>query len=429
MTQDLANLQTRYAELLVHIGVNLQPGQSLNVTAELAHADLARQVAAAAYRAGARYVDVHWHDRLTHRTRLKNADPAGLDYLPDYEIARHRQMLDEGWARLVLVGDEFPHALDDVAPKLVSKAEVARRRHLRFYFKATMSNEIAWCLGAVPTPAWALQVFPDIAPAAAVERLWQTIAHTCRLDQPDPNAAWRAHDARLKCVADFMDRHQIRAVRYVDQALDAERRPATDLTIGLTDHPQWVTASSVSASGARFLPNIPTEEVFTTPHNGRTQGYVRTSKPAFPFQRRVEDAYFRFEQGEVVDYRAAAGQEVLDELFAVDGARRLGEVSLVDARSPINQAGIIFHETLFDENAVSHIAFGEAYPDGVVDGSNLEAATLRSMGVNRSSLHVDVMIGTPTMRVIGLGVDGAEVPIMENGQFLDSVFESACAKD
>jgi aminopeptidase len=215
--------------------------------------------------------------------------------------------------------------------------------------------------------------------------------------------------------------HRVAALHFQDRVPGPDGKPSTDLRVGLTDFPVWVAASSLTPAQVRFLPNMPTEEIFTTPHNQCTDGWVRTSKPAFPLQRRVEDAYFRFEQGEVVEFNAALGQDVLEQFFEIAGARRLGEIALVDVRSPINQSGLLFFETLFDENAVCHIAFGEAYPEGVEGGANRTQQELAALGVNQADIHLDVMIGTAAMQVSGICRDGRAIAIMQDGQFTQEV--------
>lgn len=422
---DLTALQARYADLVIQFGVNLQPGQGLNITAELAHAPFVRVVTAAAYRAGAKHVHVHWVDTLIQRAALLNGSDTARTYVPDYEITRHRQMVDEQWARLAITGAEFPDGLEDVDPTLIREAAVPRRRALRFYSDAMMANQIQWCVIAVPTAAWAAKVFPDLPADAAQEKLWETILQVCRVDQPDPVAAWQLHNDRLSTVADFLNRNGIRLLHFHDPAPGPDGKPSTDLTLGLTQYPNWIAAASQRPDGVEFLPNMPTEEVFCTPDNRRADGWVRTSKPGFPFERRVEDAWFRFAAGELVDYSAGIGEEVLGQLFEMDGAKRLGEVALVDVRSPINQAGIIFFDTLFDENAVCHIAFGEAYPGGVVGGDDMAREELDALGVNQSDTHVDLMIGTPTMNVTGRTADGVEIPVMENGRFVPEIVPGA----
>ncbi|MEZ4661250.1 MAG: aminopeptidase [Caldilineaceae bacterium] len=416
--------QKLYAELLIRIGINLQPGQAMRLSAELAHRDFARQVVDAAYQAGAKYVQVDWLDEPVNRSRYLHSAPDYLDFYPEYEVVRHQQMIDEGWCRLSLVGDEFPDLMDDVEPTNIRRAGAARMKKLKFYSQAVMTNRLQWCVAAVPTPAWAQKVFPQMDANRAISELWRVILQTCRTDQTDPILAWQEHDKRLKQVVDFMAQNQVRAVRYFDPTPADDGQPSTNLTVGLTDRPAWVAASAETPSGVNFFPNMPTEEVFTTPHCMRTRGWVRTSKPGFPLGRTLENAYFRFEQGSVVEYRADIGQDVLEQFFEIPGTARLGEASLVDVRSPVNQSGVIFHETLFDENAVCHIAFGSAYPDGVEGGSKMSSAELSAMGVNESDAHLDLMIGTPTMDVIGLCADGSEVAIMHKGQFTDAVLQS-----
>ena len=284
-----------------------------------------------------------------------------------------------------------------------------------------MANDVQWCVAGVPTRAWASQVFPDLPSDQALDQLWQTVMQTCRVYEEDPPAAWLAHDAALHRVIEYLAEKQVRSVRFVDSQLGDDGKPLTDLTVGLTDRPVWVGAGSRTPDGTLFFANMPTEEVFSTPHNQRTQGYARITKPAYPFEREVTGAWFRFEDGEVVDYGAATGQQVLDELFSIDGAKRLGEVALVDLSSPIYQSGLLFYETLFDENATCHIAFGNAYPDGLEGGSSMTEEQLADAGANQSPSHVDVMIGSDTMCVYGECADGSTVTIMENGRFAPGV--------
>ncbi len=421
MTHSLERQKRIYADLLIRVGVNLQPGQSLIIRAEIAHRGFARQVIAAAYDAGAKYVHVDWIDTPSSKQRFLHSEPDFLDYLPGYEVERHQYLLENGWARLALVGPEYPDVFDDVEPAAMRRSAVARAEMLKFYADRVMANDVQWCVAGVPTRAWASQVFPDLPGEEAVERLWQTVMQTCRVDEADPDAAWLAHDAALHRVIEFLAANQVRSVRFVDSQLDDDGKPLTDLTVGLTDRPVWVGAGARTPDGALFFANMPTEEVFCTPHNRRTQGYARITKPAYPFEREVRDAWFRFEDGEVVEYQAASGQSVLDELFGIEGARQLGEVALVDVSSPIYQSGLLFYETLFDENATCHIAFGNAYPDGVEGGSSLSVEELAAAGANQSPIHVDVMIGSDTMNVYGECADGATVVLMENGRFASQI--------
>ncbi len=422
MDEKLEREIENYARLLVQIGVNLQEGQSLRIGAELEHRELVRLIAAAAYEAGARYVQVDWGDAPTAKQRLLHSRPEYLDYYPGYEAERHQYMLDHEWARLALVGAEFPDIFADVEPDAMRRTSMARSRLLKFYMDATMADRIQWCVAGVPTAAWARQIFPALGQEEAIAQLWRMVLHTVRADLPDPAGAWRAHGDALRKVSAFMARHDVRSVRFVDATTADDGKAVTDLTVGLTDRPDWVGAAAETPRGVSFLPNMPTEEVFSTPHRIRTNGWVRLTKPAFPFERPVHGAYFRFVDGECVEYRAEEGQEVLAQHFAIDeGAKRLGEVALVDVRSPVNQAGVVFHETLFDENAVCHIAFGQAYPSGVRGGAEMTASELAALGVNVSDTHLDVMIGAETMDVFGMCADGRIVQIMAQGQFAPNI--------
>jgi aminopeptidase len=421
MNDNLLALQRAYADLIIHSGINMQPGQCIHVRAELGHRDFVRILAAVAYDAGAKHVEVLWQDPLVNKIRFQHVQPEFLGFVPDFEVARANEFLADGWARIALIGDEYPDALEEVEPAALRTYQRSVYQKLGFFSQRVMNNEVSWCVAGVPVAPWAQKIYPDLDAATALERLWEMVLRVCRADQPDPNAAWQAHDANLKKVVAFLHRHAVRAVRFLDAALGADGQPATDLTIGMTDRPNWISGASNNAAGVPFFANIPTEEAFSTPHRGRTEGWVRTSKPGYPLQRELLNAWFRFEAGQVVEWRADKGQEVLDELFQIPGARQLGEVALVDVRSPINQSGLIFHNTLFDENAVCHVAFGRAYPEGIQGGSKLSAEELDALGLNSSETHIDLMIGTDTMQVIGIRADGSEVVIMENGMFVEAV--------
>uniref|UniRef100_A0A7C1FK98 Aminopeptidase n=1 Tax=Caldilinea aerophila TaxID=133453 RepID=A0A7C1FK98_9CHLR len=410
----------RYADLLIRTGVNLQPRQGLLIRAELGHAPLVRAAIAAAYKAGASYVYVEWVDQPSTAAMLTYADVNALE-LPAFEIERFRYLVDAGWARLSLVGDEFPKALAAVEPNALRTWTVKRARAIKFYTEAMMANRLQWCVAGVPTPAWAQEVFPDRPAEEAVEALWEAILRMTRADQPDPPAAWNELNRRLKSVAAFLQRNQVQTLHFVDPVPGPDGKPATDLYVGLAEGARWVGGAAQTPAGIWFQPNVPSEEVFSMPHNRRTQGYVRTSRPSFPMQREVNDAWFRFEDGEVVEFKAGVGQDVLAQFFEIEGARRLGEVALVDASSPIFQSGLLFHEILFDENAACHIAFGEAYPECIEGGGAMSKEELAARGANFSDTHVDFMIGTATMHIDGLCADGRTVTIMRDGRFTEEM--------
>lgn len=410
----------RYADLLIRTGVNLQPRQGLLVRAELGHAPLVRAAIASAHRAGAGYVHVEWVDLPSTAAMLTHANIDEMEF-PPFEIARFQHLVDNGWARLSLVGDEFPKALAEVDPNALRTWTIKRSRAIKFYTEAMMANRMQWCVAGAPTPAWAQQVFPDKPADEAFEALWDAILTMVRADQPDPAAAWDDLNRRVKGVAAYLQANQVTTLHFVDPAPGPDGKPATDLFVGLVDGARWVGGASQTPAGVWFQPNMPSEEVFTMPHNRRTRGYVRTSRPSFPMQREVDDAWFRFEEGEIVEFKARVGEDVLSQFFTIDGAKRLGEVALVDAGSPIFQSGRVFYEILFDENAACHIAFGEAYPECVQGGGNLSREELAALGANFSDTHVDFMIGTATMNIDGLCADGRNVAIMRDGRFTDAV--------
>ena len=272
-----------------------------------------RQLVAAAYQAGARYVEVKWEDALTDKQRLLHVADEHIGYFPEYAIAQYSQMVDEGWPRLSLAGSEFPMRWTMSTRSGMLAASQPRRKAMRFYMDAITGNRLQWCVAGVPTVAWAQKVYPALAPEAALTQLWMTILRTCRVDQADPVQAWQQHDQALKGVADFLMAREIRSIRYVDPVPGPDGKPSSDLAIGLTEQPFWIGGSSDSKAGVTFMANMPTEEIFTTPTAPRPTATCATAKPAFPFEREVQDAYFRFEEGELVEWKAEKGQAVLDQ--------------------------------------------------------------------------------------------------------------------
>ncbi|MFN3980193.1 MAG: aminopeptidase, partial [Caldilinea sp.] len=318
----------RYADLLIRTGVNLQPRQGLLIRAELGHAALVRAVIASAYQAGASYVHVEWVDQPSTAAMLTHAAVDTVEF-PSFEVTRFQYLVDNGWARLSLVGDEFPKALAEVEPNALRTWTIKRSRAIKFYTEAMMANRMQWCVVGVPTPAWSQRVFPDKPADEALAALWDAILRMVRADQPDPAAAWDDLNRRVKRVAAFLQQNQVHTLHFVDPTPGPDGKPATDLFVGLADGARWLGGAAQTPAGVWFQPNMPSEEVFTMPHNRRTHGYVRTSRPSFPMQREVDDAWFRFEDGEIVEFKARVGEDVLGQFFMIDGARRLGEVALV----------------------------------------------------------------------------------------------------
>ncbi len=418
--QTLQNQIASYAELIVTQGVNLQPGRSLVIKAEVGSRAFVRELMAAGYRAGAKFVEVDWSDPLLVAERLTHSRPEYLEFLPDALLPQVEERIRDGWSSISVVGKEYPDLLKD------ADAEKVRLLQTAFYGKtdawraALMRNQTAWCVCAVPTPAWARQVFPEMAEEAAIQSLWQAILAAAHV-APDGSSHWQDHVRQLEQVAGFLNSRTIDSLHFYDPTPGSDGKPSTDLTIGLTAQPYWVSGSSPTVDGLVFSPNIPTEEAFATPHRGRAEGWTRSSKPFFPFDQEVTGGWFRFAGGAVVEYGAEKGQNLLDQFFGVEGCRHLGEVALVDTQSPIFQSGLLFYNTLFDENAAIHMAFGRGYPIGIQGGGTMAPDELDALGLNLSSLHLDTMIGTETMNVTAIYADGSQTPIMQDGRYTAQV--------
>ena len=424
----------QYLHLLIRLGVNLQPGQSLVIRTEPVHRDFTLELAAAAYNAGAKYVAIEYSDMRLQSIRVKSNTEEALEHLPSYMEAIAQERKDDSWAAISLVGEEDPSLPAQLDPNKLRIVQTADYRAMMPWRSSMMELKQQWNVAALPTAAWAQKVFPDLPAESALPRFWQEIRRIIRLDRDDPLAAWNEHLANLASARATLQEKQVRALHFYDPAPGPDGKASTDLTIGLTDKPHWAGGNSglggSSDEGLEdedqertpvFLPNIPTEELFTTPHRLRVNGWTRTSRPSFPFRREVEEASFRFEDGRVTEFSAGRDQETYEQFFAVEGTRYLGEVALVDVSSPIFRSGLTYYNTLFDENAACHMAFGQAYPIGLEGGADLSPEELLEAGVNKSDLHLDVMIGTATLDVTGQLADGGKLEIMRGGRYTPDV--------
>ena len=391
-----------YARLAVQVGVNLQPGQRLAVNAQVEHAPLARAVAEEAYAAGASFVDVYYSDQRIRRSHIRHAHADMLAWSPPWLVKRLDDLGTDGGALLAVAGNPEPELFADLDGTRVAGA---RMREISEAGLRLTSGSCNWSIVAFPTDGWATLVFgePD------VERLWQAIATTVRLDEPDPVAAWRAHLDRLSERAAALNERRFDALRY--------RGPGTDLTVGLHPDALWQSAVDLTR-GIEHVANMPTEEVFTTPDARRVEGTVAATYPLQLQGTVIRGMRVRFEAGRAVEVDADEGRDLIRAHVASDeGSSRLGEVALVDKTSRVGQTGLVFYDTLFDENAASHIALGDAILQAVPAAERLSPEERYERGVNQSSLHTDFMIGSNEIAITGMTSAGAEVPILVNGDW------------
>jgi len=385
--------EDRYAELAVRVGANVQPGQLVDVLARVEHAPVARAVAREAYKAGASYVDVYYSDQHIRRALIEGAKDEMLSWTPPWLLKRSVQVGDERAAVIALTGDAEPDLLADLPGERVGRArmlELAEESNRQV--NEQLNN---WTVIGVPNAGWAQQMFgePDL------ERLWQAVEFTVRLNEDDPVAAWRAHVTRIGKRASALNDLQVDEIHF--------RGPGTDLRVGLLPESRWQGCESLTAAGIPYVANMPTEEVFTTPDMRRAEGYVRSTRPLALYGRIVKGLEVRFEGGRIVDVKADEGADVVQgQLTTDDTAAHLGEVALVDGTSRIGQTGLTFFDTLFDENTTCHVAYGGAYAEAV-EGGVVE-------GVNVSNVHTDFMVGGPEVDVDAVTSSGTVVPLLRD---------------
>jgi aminopeptidase len=386
-----------YADLIVRVGANVQPGQTTFVNGLPEHVELVRAVARSAYRAGAGYVDVRYMDPHVRRAMIELAPEEALTESPRWFV--ERVTASDGAAVIAITGEEEPELLADLDQARVGKATMVAAMEKMIEIQNARGTN--WSIAAYPSAGWAEQVFgePD------VERLWEAIAQTVRLDEADPVAAWREHSARLRARCDQLDALRLDALQF--------EGPGTGLTVGLLPESRWIGGGSETRDGVPFVANIPTEEVFTTPDWRRTEGTVRSTRPLALGGTVVRELEMTFSGGDAVEVRASSGGDAVRGQLATDEfAKRLGEVSLVDGTSRVGQTGITFLNTLFDENATCHIAYGTAILITAPDLAGLPPDEVRARGANVSSVHTDFMIGGPQVAVDGITHDGTRVPIL-----------------
>ena len=395
----------RYARLAVEVAANLQPGQFLRISADPEHLPLVRAIGRVAYERGARYVEASYRDPHLKRARVEHAPEDSLEWSPPWTLALIDHMVETRGATITITGDAEPELLADLDQR---RAQRARPRDaVERLLDAENRRLVQWTILGYPNEGWARTVFgePD------VERLWDAVITATRLDEPDPVAAWQEHIARLRERAALLDERRFSAIRF--------RGPGTDLRVGLHQTHRWLTGAEETVDGIPHLVNVPTEEVFTTPDRRLTEGTVRSTFPLSLGGTIVRGLEVRFEAGRAVEVRAETGVDAAREEMATDeGAAFLGEVALVDGDSRVRRTGVVFFDTLFDENAACHIAWGQGIQSALAGGEELTAAELAARGYNDSVVHTDFMVGGPDVTVLGVEPGGTEVPIITDDAWM-----------
>jgi aminopeptidase len=396
--RDFSDATRRLAELSVGPGANVQPGQIVGITSYTGKEDLTRAVTRAAYERGARYVDVLYFDPWVKRERIAQAPDDSLGEVPPWLIDRLEWLSDKHAARITLNGPSAPRALDGLDPARAGRDLIPYLPNTGAVVNRGTTN---WCVVPAPTVGWAQEVYPEVAPEEAYERLWDAVVHVCRLDEPDPEAAWLERMNSLKEVAARVTERHFQAIRL--------HGPGTDLTVGLFRSSEWHAGDFETVDGLRFYPNLPSEEMFTTPDPARTEGYVSTTMPKELYGSIVDGIRLEFEQGRVSRVDAERGADALRAAIERDdGASLLGELALVDGSGRIGALGTVFFETLLDENAASHIALGNGYELTVTDPAERERIT-------KSEVHADLIIGSPELHIDGVTDGGESIPLLRNG--------------
>ena len=397
-----------YARLIVRTGVNVRKGQDVRITADLDQPEFVAMVADEAYKAGAREVIVDWNYQALEKVHLRGASVKTLTTVHDWQKAKWEHYVDTLPAVIHLISDD-PDGLKGVSVKKMTQVAMANRKAFKPY-RDQMENKYQWCIAAVPGVAWAKKVFPGVRGSQAVEKLWEAILSASRVTE-DPVAAWEAHNADLKARCDYLNALGIEQLHYTADN-------GTDLTVGMIPQARFCGGGEESLQKIFYNPNIPTEECFISPMKGQAEGIVYATKP-LSYQGQLIDGFsVRFEGGKAVEVHAEQGEELLKSLISMDeGAAYLGECALVPQASPIAESGLLFYNTLFDENAACHLALGMGFADTIEDFHNKSLDEIHALGVNDSMIHEDFMIGCDTMNIDAICADGKVVPIFRNGNW------------
>ncbi|AOZ90989.1 aminopeptidase [Paenibacillus crassostreae] len=398
-----------YATLAVQIGVNIQPGQTLVISAMVDSVDLVRRITRKAYEAGAKLVKVKYTDEAVSRMRYELASDESFLEAPTWHAGEMVELAEEGAAFLTVISSS-PDLLKGIDPERISNHQRTFGQAMYKYRQYQQADKMSWNGIAAPSPAWAAKVFPDAAPEDQVNMLWDAIFAAVRADQPDPIQAWHDHIDKLQAKSNELNSKKYRSLHYV--------APGTDLTIELPEGHIWAQAGSVNEQGISFVANIPTEEVFTAPLKTGVNGTVSSTKPLSYGGNIIDRFSITFENGRIIDFSAEEGYDTLERLVNMDeGSHYLGEVALVPFHSPISQSNILYYTTLFDENASCHLAIGSSYAFNLEGGKTMSQEELAAKGMNQSITHVDFMMGSAEMDIFGLTDDGKEEQIFAKGNW------------
>lgn len=400
----------KYAEITVQIGLNIQKGQTLFVNAPLEAVDYVRAVTKQAYEVGAKHVYVEWHDEQLELLKYLHAPEEAFTEFPKWRVQQADQLVEEGAAFLSVYASD-PDLLQEADPKRVATNQKTRLTALAKMREYIQNMRISWLIVSIPTKAWAAKVFPQMTPEQQIDKLWEYIFKTTRVDLEDPVDAWKQHIQALQKRAAFLNEHNFRKLHY--------QAPGTDLTIEFPEGHIWISAESTNDQGVMFVPNMPTEEVFTMPKRDGVNGTVQSTMPLHYNGVLVEELSVTFEKGRIIDFSAKQGYEAIKGLVDTDeGSHYLGEVALVPHDSPISNLNTLFFNTLFDENAACHVAIGSAYPVCIKNGTEMDESELARHGVNQSVEHVDFMIGSKDLDIDGQTASGEWIPVFRNGNWV-----------
>ncbi|MCM3630726.1 aminopeptidase [Paenibacillus glycanilyticus] len=398
-----------YADIIVKIGANIQQGQSVMVNATIDAPELVRLVVKKAYEAGAYQVKVFWHDDAVSRLHYDLAPLESFLEEPKWSAGEKTEMAEKG-AASITIGSADPDLLRGVPQERIRTADRTARTASEKYRQMAQAFKFTWSLATAPSAAWAAKVFPDLPQEEQIAKLWDTIFQMVRADQPDPIAAWEAHIKQLKTKANYLNDKAYKYLHYV--------APGTDLTLEMPKDQIWLGGSKQNEQGTWFVPNLPTEEVYSAPLRTGVNGTISSTKPLSYNGNIVDNFSFTFENGRVVDFKAEQGEEAIKGLLDTDDAAKfLGEVALVPHKSPISDSNILFYKTIFDENASCHLALGSAYASCIKGGAGLSREELLERGLNQSMAHTDFMVGSAELNLYGITEDGTREPILVNGNW------------